>query len=117
MTTDVTVDVHLAPDDRARALEADVRAGLTASPKTLPPKWFYDDRGQRAVRRDHPPARVLPDPHRARDPARRTPRDVADAHQGRHARRARLGHLGEDPHPARRVARRGHAAIASCRST
>ena len=29
----------------ARALEADVRAGLTATPKTLPPKWFYDDRG------------------------------------------------------------------------
>jgi L-histidine N-alpha-methyltransferase len=26
-------------------LEADVRAGLTASPKTLPPKWFYDARG------------------------------------------------------------------------
>ncbi|MGB3829395.1 MAG: L-histidine N(alpha)-methyltransferase [Ornithinimicrobium sp.] len=27
------------------ALETDVRAGLTASPKTLPPKWFYDARG------------------------------------------------------------------------
>ena len=25
--------------------EADVRAGLTASPKTLPPKYFYDARG------------------------------------------------------------------------
>jgi L-histidine N-alpha-methyltransferase len=45
MTTDVTVDVHLEPDDTARALEADVRAGLGANPKTLPPKWFYDDRG------------------------------------------------------------------------
>ena len=45
MTSDVTVDVHLAPDDTARALEADVRAGLGATPKTLPPKWFYDDRG------------------------------------------------------------------------
>lgn len=45
MTTDVTVDVHLAPDTAARALEADVRAGLGATPKTLPPKWFYDDRG------------------------------------------------------------------------
>ncbi len=45
MTTDVTVDVHLAPDASARALEADVRAGLGATPKTLPPKWFYDDRG------------------------------------------------------------------------
>jgi L-histidine N-alpha-methyltransferase len=45
MTSDVTVDVHLAPGAAARALEADVRAGLTATPKTLPPKWFYDDRG------------------------------------------------------------------------
>ena len=45
MTTDVTVDVHLAPDAAARALEADVRAGLGATPKSLPPKWFYDERG------------------------------------------------------------------------
>ncbi|MFJ1751337.1 L-histidine N(alpha)-methyltransferase [Kitasatospora sp. NPDC088134] len=29
----------------ARALRADVRAGLTARPKRLPPKWFYDARG------------------------------------------------------------------------
>jgi len=41
----VRVDVHLGPDDLRRALEADVRAGLTASPKELPPKYFYDDRG------------------------------------------------------------------------
>src|SRR4051794_8764841 len=45
MTTDVTVDVHLEPDAAARALEADVREGLGATPKTLPPKWFYDERG------------------------------------------------------------------------
>jgi L-histidine N-alpha-methyltransferase len=45
MTPDVIVDVHLEPDATARALEADVRAGLTSTPKTLPPKWFYDERG------------------------------------------------------------------------
>jgi L-histidine N-alpha-methyltransferase len=45
VTTDVIVDVHLTPDDTARALEADVRAGLGTTPRTLPPKWFYDDRG------------------------------------------------------------------------
>src|SRR5499427_10877634 len=28
-----------------RALRADARAGLTASPKTLPPKWLYDEHG------------------------------------------------------------------------
>jgi L-histidine N-alpha-methyltransferase len=41
----IRVDVHLEPGDMVRALEADVRAGLTATPKTLPPKWFYDQRG------------------------------------------------------------------------
>ena len=41
----LVVDVHLRPDDLDRALRADVRAGLTASPKVLPPKWFYDHRG------------------------------------------------------------------------
>jgi L-histidine N-alpha-methyltransferase len=29
----------------AAALRADAQAGLTAVPKTLPPKWFYDERG------------------------------------------------------------------------
>ncbi|MGH3156131.1 MAG: L-histidine N(alpha)-methyltransferase [Streptosporangiaceae bacterium] len=29
----------------ASALRADARAGLTASPKSLPPKWFYDANG------------------------------------------------------------------------
>ena len=41
----VRVDVHLSPAALAASLEADVRAGLTATPKELPPKWFYDDRG------------------------------------------------------------------------
>ncbi|MGW1146724.1 L-histidine N(alpha)-methyltransferase [Streptomyces sp. NPDC002454] len=34
------------PEDAAgAALRADVRAGLIRTPKTLPPKWFYDARG------------------------------------------------------------------------
>jgi L-histidine N-alpha-methyltransferase len=43
----VTVDLtyHLDPDDAAAALRADVLAGLTATPKKLPPRWFYDERG------------------------------------------------------------------------
>ena len=45
MTEGVRVDVHLHGDDLAAALAADVRGGLTATPKELPPKWFYDDRG------------------------------------------------------------------------
>jgi L-histidine N-alpha-methyltransferase len=41
----VRVDVHMGPTDLSDALRADVRRGLTATPKELPPKWFYDDRG------------------------------------------------------------------------
>ena len=41
----VRVDVHLGPDDLRDALERDARTGLTARPKDLPPKWFYDERG------------------------------------------------------------------------
>jgi L-histidine N-alpha-methyltransferase len=43
--TDPQIDVHLDADGWAPQLRADVLAGLTASPKTLPPKWFYDDAG------------------------------------------------------------------------
>ncbi|MFF0489967.1 L-histidine N(alpha)-methyltransferase [Nocardia sp. NPDC004068] len=40
-----TLEIHLTDDDLTAALRSDARAGLTASPKTLPPKWFYDARG------------------------------------------------------------------------
>jgi L-histidine N-alpha-methyltransferase len=39
------LDIHLTDRDAAAALRADARAGLTASPKHLPPRWFYDARG------------------------------------------------------------------------
>jgi L-histidine Nalpha-methyltransferase len=41
----ITLETHLGPTSAAEALAADVRAGLTAHPKVLPPKWFYDQRG------------------------------------------------------------------------
>jgi L-histidine N-alpha-methyltransferase len=41
----VSVDVHLHPTDLTAALRHDARRGLTAEPKWLPPKWFYDERG------------------------------------------------------------------------
>jgi L-histidine N-alpha-methyltransferase len=41
--TDLTV--HLTQTDIVRGLRSDVLTGLTATPKTLPPKWFYDARG------------------------------------------------------------------------
>ncbi|PRY38247.1 L-histidine N(alpha)-methyltransferase [Umezawaea tangerina] len=40
--TEPVVDVHLTPEDAARALRAEARAGLTAKPKWVSPKWFYD---------------------------------------------------------------------------
>jgi L-histidine N-alpha-methyltransferase len=41
----VKTDVHLYPEELVRALREDVLEGLTATPKELPPKWFYDERG------------------------------------------------------------------------
>jgi L-histidine N-alpha-methyltransferase len=40
-----TIDRYLTPADLAAALREDVRAGLTATPKRLAPKYFYDARG------------------------------------------------------------------------
>lgn len=42
---DQPLDVLLTPADLRSALERDAREGLTATPKVLPPKYFYDDRG------------------------------------------------------------------------
>ncbi|MGZ4456994.1 MAG: L-histidine N(alpha)-methyltransferase, partial [Nocardioides sp.] len=45
MSTTTRIDRHLTSDDLAASLRRDVRAGLTSTPKVLPPKYFYDDRG------------------------------------------------------------------------
>lgn len=44
-TQDVPLTVLLGPDELRRSLEADARTGLSATPKWLPPKYFYDDHG------------------------------------------------------------------------
>lgn len=49
--SEVDLTVHLTQDDVVRALRSDVRTGLTATPKTLPPKWFYDARGSELFER------------------------------------------------------------------
>jgi len=41
----VHIDRRLPEHFFEAALRADVLAGLTATPKSLPPKWFYDERG------------------------------------------------------------------------
>ncbi len=40
-----TIEVFLVEGDQRRALEHDARTGLSATPKWLPPVWFYDERG------------------------------------------------------------------------
>ena len=45
MMRSMTVDVHVTAAARRAALEADVRTGLSRHPKSLPPTWFYDERG------------------------------------------------------------------------
>ncbi len=45
------LDIHLTDGDADTALRGDARAGLTATPKQLPPKWFYDARGSELFER------------------------------------------------------------------
>ena len=92
-------------------------AASVASRARLPPKWLYDDAGSRAVRRDHPPARVLPDRGGALDPARST-RRTSPAPSGA----TTLVELGSGTSDktrtaARRVHRRPASCAGSCRST
>ena len=44
-----TIDVLLTQSDLSAALTADVLAGLGAAPgkRSVPPKWFYDERGSK----------------------------------------------------------------------
>ena len=39
------LEIYLSDADAAAALRHDARVGLSATPKWLPPKWFYDARG------------------------------------------------------------------------
>jgi L-histidine Nalpha-methyltransferase len=41
----ITVENWLPADYRQASLKADALAGLSGEPKSLPPKWFYDERG------------------------------------------------------------------------
>jgi L-histidine N-alpha-methyltransferase len=41
----VQVDNLIGPDHLRSSLERDVRSGLASTPLSIPPKWFYDERG------------------------------------------------------------------------
>jgi L-histidine Nalpha-methyltransferase len=73
------IDVHLGPEDLAEALRREALAGLTAEPKELPSKWFYDEQGcalYDAITRLH-----------EYYPTRRE-REILDAHAGEIAARS-----------------------------
>ena len=42
-----TIDVHLSPDEVRSQMRVDALKGLRASEKSIPPVWFYDERGSR----------------------------------------------------------------------
>jgi len=42
---ELRIDIMLGEEERLAMLRAEARRGLTAAPKQLPPKWFYDERG------------------------------------------------------------------------
>jgi L-histidine N-alpha-methyltransferase len=42
-----TIDVHLSPEDVQSQMRADALTGLQAPAKSIPPVWFYDERGSR----------------------------------------------------------------------
>jgi L-histidine Nalpha-methyltransferase len=42
-----TIDVHLSPADVQSQMRADALTGLLAREKSIPPVWFYDERGSR----------------------------------------------------------------------
>ena len=42
-----TIDVHLSPEEVRSQMRADALAGLQGKEKSIPPVWFYDERGSR----------------------------------------------------------------------
>ena len=102
----VTVEVHLDPDGLVdRTSPRRRRAGSRDRPPWTPPMWFYDDAGSALFDE----ITRLPEyyPTRAeRSILAARAGEIAELSPCRHAGRARLGHLGEDPAAARRPRRR-----------
>jgi len=42
-----TIDIHLSPEDVRSQMRADALRGLQGEHKSIPPVWFYDERGSR----------------------------------------------------------------------
>ncbi len=69
----VAMTTHLPPESHLDQLRDDVRAGLTAADKSLPPKYFYDERGSELFEQITKLVEYYPT---------RTERLILDAHAG-----------------------------------
>ena len=94
---------HPARGRHGAALRADVLARAHPHPQDAAAEVVLRRPRQRTLRGDHPAARVLPDPGRARDPARPGRRDRRRDRRA-HPGRAGLRLVGEDPASAGRAA-------------
>ena len=95
-------------DDLRAALRSDADRGLRSTPRTSRRSGSTTT----AARSSSTTSRACPSttPPGASGRSSTSARaEIAAVTQRRHARRARLGHVREDAHPARRAARRGHA--------
>ncbi len=86
MTTPLHVERRLPTGFLADSLRADARAGLTATPKSLPPKWFYDANGSALFEK----ITDLPEYYPTR-----AEREILHANAGRIAAATRAGSLIE----------------------
>ena len=90
------------PRTRRRALAEDVRTGLSATPKELPPKWFYDAQGSALFDKITRLPEYYPTEAERSILAEHAGRDRR-ALRCRHAGRARRRQRGQDPRAARRA--------------
>ena len=94
---------HLAADSAYHALRRDVFDGLQRTPKSLPPKWFYDSVGSELFDQitrlpEYYPTRAEAEILRARCGRSRV------GQRGRHPGRTGQRDVGEDPDVAGRAA-------------
>ena len=78
-TDQIEIEVHLPEGGTLAGLAEDVREGLSCSVQGAAAEVLLRRARLGAVRADHRAARVLPDPHRARDPRRATRDEIVAA--------------------------------------
>ncbi len=101
----IAIEVHLDADTAA-TMARDVRDGLSAEPKELAPKYFYDERGSQLFEQITELEEYYPTRAERSILAERSRRDRRRRGRPALAGRARLRLGREDPPPARRDARR-----------